>query len=96
MIPPLTAIMVNKAPEQVAALVPQLQDLLHAAGWLYPCFMPSSRLPPHLQHAAMEVWITCLFWVNNILFYNELRDMANFVVVLKPCRRPQVPGGSCC
>jgi hypothetical protein len=94
---PLIKLTRMRSAKQVALLEPHLQDLLHAAGWLYPCFMPSSRLAPNQQEAAMSAWSNCMFLANEFLFHYPARDMAALLPLLEPRSRPQVPGGySCC
>lgn len=94
MMPMFSALVDDGTPEQVAAVQPHLQDLVHAAGWLHQCIRPSSSLLPHLQAAALDTWLECMFWINEILFHNTLCDMADFLLLLEPRSRPQVPGGS--
>jgi hypothetical protein len=94
MMPMLSALVVDGTPEPVAAVQPYLQDLVHAAGWLHQCIRPSSSLLPHLQAAALQTWLGCMFWINHILFHHKPCDMADFLLLLEPRSRPQVPGGS--
>jgi hypothetical protein len=81
-----------------AALLPCLRDLLHAAGWLHHCFAPgnSLQLPDPLPDSAQRVWVTCMSAVNRLLCQRSPRTLASLQSLLEPCRRPQVPGGSCC
>jgi hypothetical protein len=80
-------------PSQLAALQPHLRNLLQAAGWLYPCFMPSSRLAPQVMGSAVETWVCCMTLANQILYRNLPTSMTAFQFLAEPRRRPQVPGG---
>jgi hypothetical protein len=84
--------------QQAAALLPSLRDLLHAAGWLHHCFAPGSSLRPAgpLPEAAEHMWVTCVSTVNKLWSKRSRGTYAALQSLLEPCRRPQVPGGSCC
>jgi hypothetical protein len=80
--------------EQLAAQ-PGVGYVVQAAGWLYPCFMPSSSLAPPVKAAAFWAWCSCMAFANKILYDYPVQDMAAFRLLLSPSRRPWVPGGSC-
>jgi hypothetical protein len=85
--------------EAQAALLPSLLDLLQAAGWLYPCFMPSSRLAASQQLLAEEAWGLCMHLAADLLTDDCFNDMAAFHQLLQARSSPQVPGErhlSCC
>jgi hypothetical protein len=76
----------------VRQLQPCLRLLLQAAGWLYPCFMPSSRLNPIVQAGAQQAWASCMCFVQNILQHQSLTHMPGFLALVQPHTNPQVPG----
>jgi hypothetical protein len=82
----------DKYRQHVRQLQPCLRLLLQAAGWLYPCFMPSSSLDPMLQAGVQEAWGSCMFLANGILSSNPLPHMPAFLALVQPYTNPQVPG----
>jgi hypothetical protein len=85
------AVQLNQA-NLVSELRPHVLDLLHVAGWLYPCFMPSSRLKPAEQLGTRLLWHTCVGGVQEVLRVHPLNSMDAFLPLLEPRTRPQVPG----
>jgi hypothetical protein len=79
---------------EAAALEPRLRDLLHVAGWLYPCFMPSSSLAPDVQSNAADTWICCIALAEQILKHNPPTNMTAFQSLVESHRRPRVRGAS--
>jgi hypothetical protein len=80
----------------LAAAVHSLQDLVHVAGWLSPCFMPSSSLASDVKQQAWVGWQLCMSWVVTLLTkYDYLRhpNMEVFQRLVKARSRPPVPGG---
>jgi hypothetical protein len=78
--------------ENVQQLQPCLRLLLQVAGWLYPCFMPSSRLDPAVQGGAQEVWSSCMYLANGILQHHPPTHMPAFLALVQPYTKPRVPG----
>jgi hypothetical protein len=68
-----------------------LRDLLQAAGWLYPCCMPGSLLPPDAQYEARAAWQRCALLCCQV-FKQSVKDKARFQLLVKPSSRPQIPG----
>jgi hypothetical protein len=77
---------------QRAGLLPTVQSLLWAAGWLYPCFMASTSLEPSLQHKAELACTACMYRATQLLFTFPPFDMAALLSLLRPCSYPQVSG----
>jgi hypothetical protein len=73
-------------------LQPCLRPLLQAAGWLYPCFMPSSRLTTALQSAVQDSWVKCMYLAYSISAGQKHHSMVAFQALLQPYRKPAVPG----
>lgn len=68
------------------------QDLLQAAGWLYPCFMTSSRLPLELQEHARHAWRGCMCLANSVMAQHPLTTVEALQRVSGARSRPQVAG----
>jgi hypothetical protein len=78
---------------KTTGLLPSLELLLQAAGWLYPCCMPSSSLPAALQTTAQEAWSKCMHHALAMAAEQRLlSDMEWFKGLLLPGTEPQVPG----
>jgi hypothetical protein len=92
LIPSLGVHVDMQAPERHAAVLPCLRELLQAAGWLYTCFMPSSRLGPPQQHNAREAWTCCVLLAADALRESPETDMAAFLLVVQERTAPRVPG----
>jgi hypothetical protein len=73
-------------------LPPHVRDLLHAAGWLYPCFMPSSTLPHNLQEAAFQAWMCCTSEACMALKMYEPPHVNILLSLGEPRYQPRVPG----
>jgi hypothetical protein len=78
--------------QQPAGLLPLVPRMLQVAGWLYPCFAPSSPLDDSLQTLARRACITCMNAAGQLLDVNPPSSMAGFLALLEPRSRPQVPG----
>jgi hypothetical protein len=79
---------------QLAAYEPSLRDLLQAAGWLYPCILPSSSLPSAVQQAAHQAWRYCVCFSYSILDVGQytITHKKAIMSMLEPRSQPQVPG----
>lgn len=80
--------------DRASELRPHVLDLLHVAGWLYPCILPSSPFRPSGQLAVRSYWQSCLAAVNSVWSRYPLNSMDAFLPLLEPRSRPHVPGGS--
>jgi hypothetical protein len=78
--------------EQILKSLCTLRDLLHVAGWLYPCFMPSSTLPESVQDAAANACMACLSRSSNALLCYKPSDCSGLMLLGEPRIRPRVPG----
>jgi hypothetical protein len=78
-----------------AAALPlsSVRDLLHVAGWLYPCRMPSSPLSSDIKQDAVVAWNMCMVWATNFLSFNQCMSLAPFQLLVEARSRPRVPGG---
>jgi hypothetical protein len=87
----------DENPKELAVLatqqwVPLLRDLLQAAGWLYPCFMPSSRLALHVKQGARVAWQRCMRLSASLIGQLQAPDEAAFQLLVEPRSQPQIPG----
>jgi hypothetical protein len=87
-----TSLMSVQGSSRNAALQPHLRDLLQAAGWLYPCVLPSSSLHVRVQLGALQSWQACMVLALECLAQQPVADMAAFLRLAKARARPQVPG----
>jgi hypothetical protein len=83
--------------EQPAALatqqwLPKLRDLLQAAGWLYPCFLPSSSLAPDVQRTAWLAWQRCMTLFDLVMTLHSALEEEAMWLLLEPRSQPQIPG----
>jgi hypothetical protein len=90
--PPLYIHQGMEASVRRAAVLPCAGELLQAAGWLYPCFMPSSRAVPQ-QAAAQTAWTLCVYLAGDALRHNPVLDnMEPFLQLVQGRTAPPVPG----
>jgi hypothetical protein len=88
----ITAALKLPEAQQQAQLRHHLRDLLQAAGWLVPCFLPSSPLPTNIQLVAVTAWVNCVEKAFALVRAHPPSDEAEFFRLMEPRTSPRVPG----
>jgi hypothetical protein len=73
-------------------VAPRPRDLLQALGWLYPCCLPGSLLPPDVKQEALLAWGRCGALCFLLFVQTPVRSQAECVSLVAPRSQPPAPG----